>query len=636
MGKQTLSLSQWEKLLSLPVWRLKQFGRWLTRGFLNATKHLPDKEELIFKVFKSSVLLLVMIKKSLKFKSKIISMLGSLPESKWTTFLDSLNSSSDPSMLTMQLFKILGQELISRDKGCQPFWNPAFKELSEKLLLPIGTDFVGLASNSSSNWLTKQVEKSKLLMIKSTSPQSKSSQKTSWPSSMYSLASKWDEEAMPIANLKTLIVKIYPTTRQRTMLNKYIDTSRYVYNKTLELVKNKGHKPNFQSLRDILVTENSKKGYTEYQVYDKEIKDLQKQKKETEDDALIKELGERIKQLNTERRDKMKDFGYVKNDRVLNFELETPKDIRACAVKRCCDAYKTGFTNVKRGNIRHFNMAFKKKKEQNQTLEVTQKLFSITKDGNFKLTPDFLKEEAILKVHAKSRKKLKNLKIQNNIDIVRNNQGYFVHVLVPTSKRACQVHENIGSIDLGIRTLGTVHIHNVSSNETSIIEYKHRDDLLKKYNNKLDILKSRQGREKKKRKRKRKRHFLKLEKKKKDVVDLTHWLFINDLLSRTDIIYLGDIKSHDIVRGGKNKRLNRAFNDLKFYQLKTRLLYKAGLLGKLVDLTPEPYTTKTCSRCGAINNNVGSKEVFACPCCNLVTGRDFNAAKNMKMKGILS
>jgi putative transposase len=124
--------------------------------------------------------------------------------------------------------------------------------------------------------------------------------------------------------------------------------------------------------------------------------------------------------------------------------------------------------------------------------------------------------------------------------------------------------------------------------------------------------------------------------KRANLVDLSHWLFINDLLSRVDILYLGDIKSHDIVSGGKNRTLNRAFNDLKFYQLKMRPLYKAGVLGKHVHLTPEPYTTKTCSRCGVINDHVGSKEVFECPCCNLVTGRDINAAKNTKMKGILS
>jgi hypothetical protein len=129
------------------------------------------------------------------------------------------------------------------------------------------------------------------------------------------------------------------------------------------------------------VTENSKKGYEEYKVYDKEIKELQRQKTQTEDDALKNEMNEKIKQLNKERRDKVKDLKYVKNQGVQDFELQTPKDIRACAVKRCCDAYKSGFTNLKRGNIRHFNMAFKKKKEKNQTVEVTPKLLVLQVTG---------------------------------------------------------------------------------------------------------------------------------------------------------------------------------------------------------------------------------------------------------------
>jgi transposase len=52
-----------------------------------------------------------------------------------------------------------------------------------------------------------------------------------------------------------------------------------------------------------------------------------------------------------------------------------------------------------------------------------------------------------------------------------------------------------------------------------------------------------------------------------------------------------------------------------------------------VFLVPEHYTTKTCSCCGTINNKVGSKEIFECGECNLITGRDMNASKNMKMKG---
>jgi len=66
--------------------------------------------------------------------------------------------------------------------------------------------------------------------------------------------------------------------KQKLLLNKFIDTSRYVYNRTLEHI-NKGHKVNFQDLRDIIVTENTKKGLDEYKVYDSLIEELRKQKK---------------------------------------------------------------------------------------------------------------------------------------------------------------------------------------------------------------------------------------------------------------------------------------------------------------------------------------------------------------------
>jgi putative transposase len=64
------------------------------------------------------------------------------------------------------------------------------------------------------------------------------------------------------------------------------------------------------------------------------------------------------------------------------------------------------------------------------------------------------------------------------------------------------------------------------------------------------------------------------------------------------------------------------------------MLYKASVAGKKVILVPEHYTTKTCSCCGVINENVGSKEIFQCSHCNLKTGRDMNASRNMKLKGL--
>lgn len=415
---------------------------------------------------------------------------------------------------------------------------------------------------------------------------------------------------------------------QKTVLDKFIDTSRYIYNKTIDLIENKGHKVNFYNLRDILVTENSKKTLEAYKAFDAEITEVKKQKNSTDDEKRKEVLQVRMNELQQERRNAMKKYDYIKNTEVMDFELETPKDIRACAVNRCCDAYKTGFSNLRNGHIRFFKMHFKRKKEKAQTLEVTPKLFQITQNGDFAMP--CLGDDKILRVHNKMQKRLKLLTVDHNVDIVRSNSGYYVHLSVATKATVLSPdsYDTVAGIDLGIRTFGTGHINSLKTNDTTIVEYKHRADLLKKWNQKIKMLKTRQGRV-------RKKQFSKLEKAKKDLVDLLHWEFIKDILSRADVIYLGDIKSHDIVSGGRNRTLNQNFNDLKFYQLKARLMYKAGLVGKRVELVPEPYTTKTCSCCGEINNNVGSKEVFTCSSCHLVAGRDINASKNMKMKGLL-
>ena len=414
------------------------------------------------------------------------------------------------------------------------------------------------------------------------------------------------------------------------MLDAFIDTSRYVYNLTLEHI-NKGHKINFQELRDLLVTQNTKKNLDEYKAYDCDIKKLQKDKKKLRDAAKkngkevdaeqLKIIEDEIKAINKNRRNHMKDFDYSKNRLIKDFEANTPKDVRACAVKRCCDAYKTGFTNLRKGNIKHFKMAFKKKKDKIQSFEITPKIIAI-KNGEIRIAPDFFKDECVLKTH----KKLTSIQINNNVDIVRRYKEYYVHLCVETEVKEVKTLKTIAGVDLGIRTFATIHSHN--EDITVIKEYKHRADLLKKLNTKLNLLKTL--------KRIRKKQFKKIEDSKINLVNRLHWDFISGILIDNDVIYLGDIKSHDIVKDGKNKTLNLAFNDLKFYQLKQRLIYKAYLHGKKVFLVPEHYTTKTCSCCGKINNNVGCKEVFECDHCKLVAGRDVNAAKNIKMKGIFS
>jgi IS605 OrfB family transposase len=626
--KKVADTLQLEKLLSLQALTVRQSGRWLTKHLSFAIEHLPDKEELIFTVFKQCVVTLFLVKKSNLFRSKTLSMLESLPRSNWTTFLDKLNSSEESlNTLTTYVLKILAQELISREKVFRPFWILAYKELSENLLLPIETDCADLDTNLLSHWSSNQEVKSQYLKVTRTKLVNKNLPKICYPSSMCFPADKWERGVMPIGKLKTRKIQIFPTPCQKITLNEFIDTSRYVYNKTLEQIKN-GHQPNFYSLRDLLVTEKSKKGHADYSTYKDEIAAIKSLKHCDPTNDEKEEFNKRLKLKYQELRNHMKSFEYVKNLEIKDFELNTPKDVRACAVKRVCDAFKSGFTNLRRGNIRFFNLKYQKKTEPRQSFELTPKNISM-QNGKIKLLPNTLKGECFLKMSKKNEKKYKNLHIKNNVDVLREKGKYFIYISIDSKvdSESKDDFDTVAGVDMGLRTFGTVHTNTAKNHETTITEYKHRSDLLKAWNKKLQELKTRT-------KYYRKKQYNKLEKKKTDMIDSLHWEFINDLLEYNDVVYYGDIKSHDIVKDGKNKTNNQHFNDLKFYILKQRLMYKASLLGKRVFLVPEHYTTKSCSTCGMINNNVGSSEIFCCAHCCLKTGRDVNSAKNMKMKGM--
>jgi len=59
--------------------------------------------------------------------------------------------------------------------------------------------------------------------------------------------------------------------------------------------------------------------------------------------------------LEKEKLEKMKSVTAVKNPFIKEFELRTPKEIRASAVKQCCDVMKARISNLKNENIKFFN-----------------------------------------------------------------------------------------------------------------------------------------------------------------------------------------------------------------------------------------------------------------------------------------
>ena len=81
----------------------------------------------------------------------------------------------------------------------------------------------------------------------------------------------------------------------------------------------------------------------------------------------------------------------------------------------------------------------------------------------------------------------------------------------------------------------------------------------------------------------------------------------------------------------KNKHLSKAIAQQGFNEIKNQLAYKCEAYGIELVLADRWYpSSKTCSKCGAINKDLKLKDrTFICPVCGHTIDRDLNAAINL-------
>lgn len=620
MGRKLTSF-QSKKLLSLLVSVPKRFASLVTKIKSSLIKLYQGIENLIKVVCKRCVITYLLFVKYPKIREQILSMLEFHQKSKLTTLIDKLNSSRQEDLNTAHLYllQMLLQELISAEKACQHYWTPAYKELSEKLLLPIKTDCQGLDSNLLTPLLQRQEEKLQSLTIKEISLQNKSCQKTYYQLSTSTVVGKWEKEAIKEKTIqKSLKIKINLNQKQKQVINEWINTSNYVYNKTIEYV-NKGHKPNFYNLRDLLVTKNTKKNNDEYKEQENKIKELLAKRQTFSDTS---EIDKEIEQNKKLLRQVAKSLSSSVNTVIEEWEFNTPKDVRAGAVNDVCKAYKTAFSNLKLNNILHFQMKFRKHYNTTKSIVISKAMISY-ENNCFKLAPTYLKDDCKFKVG--KRMQNKKIEIEGDCRLLKQNNEYWMIIPVTIQVKDKQKPINYCGIDPGVRTFMT------SFGNNGCYEYHYNKVLLDKLNKSIFYLKSLRIKEC----HNKRKSLNKREAKKTNIINELHWKTINHLLKTNDIIHYGNIKSHNIVKNGSNNTLNQTFNDLKFYQFKQRLQYKAKIESKQVYEVNEAYTSQCCSNCGTINK-VGASKVYSCNNCKSICDRDINAAKNILLKGIIT
>ena len=221
-------------------------------------------------------------------------------------------------------------------------------------------------------------------MITKTKVLNKNYQKTYYQLSTSTVVDKWVKEVTQPNNLqRTLKVQLILTPTQSNIIDEWINTCRYIYNKTLKKINNNEAKVNFMKLRTLLVTNKTKTLHPEY------IKNINKKNKYLNKIKIIKTDLVEFNKLNIQKDNlTTKIINYEK----LHLTFIDTNSINPCKIdkniKTCVK--KLNMVNIKLNNYNKYKINYKdinfklKDKLLDEIIE-TQKLFKSGFAFNYKL-----------------------------------------------------------------------------------------------------------------------------------------------------------------------------------------------------------------------------------------------------------
>ena len=278
-------------------------------------------------------------------------------------------------------------------------------------------------------------------------------------------------------------------------------------------------------------------------------------------------------------------------------------------------ARKSAISNLKAKNIKYFRLRYKKKSHHIKTMCINPKNAVNAEGTGFK------------------KKGLEDLSPSEKIISTKDTRlGYNARtkkftMYIPYDKK-CEETVNRNSIcalDPGIRTFQTLY-------SPSGVSYQFGDEnnILKKNMDRIDSVKAFKDEPW------YKKYVNRLKTKLKNRIDDIHWKTSSFICKNFDTILIGNMSTKGVVKKGStiNKSTKRTCYALSHFLFKERLKSKASEYNCVVKIVDESYTSKTCGRCGEINENLGGSKIFKCPeyMCFYRMDRDIHGARNIYIK----
>lgn len=374
-------------------------------------------------------------------------------------------------------------------------------------------------------------------------------------------------------------VIILPSERQRKILLKWMDTYIRMYNETIKVIKR--------------------------QFYEKKKVNLNFQRLRT--DHML------------EQKEKLYKSSGLQNDDSTRIN----KHILDGAIKDVCTSYSSAFKNFKRKIIKHFRMRYIKQSKPQKILKIEKLLFS--KDRKTFCG-------SVLGSKINTSENIDFSDVNSDCTLLYNsfNKRFTLLIPIETVKedgKEKPKYEAIG-VDPGIRTFMTGyskgHTLDIGNNlqQTITKELKEIDSI-----NESEL-------SKKKRRLAENKRYNKIN----NLVDDLQWKTINHLTNNYHIILIGNMSTKGIVGNWKSKGLYKTTKRIallmRLYVFTERLKYKCSIKGCDYGMINERYTSKMCTFCGNVKEDLGSNKIYNCNKCNNSIGRDINGARNIYLLGL--
>lgn len=306
---------------------------------------------------------------------------------------------------------------------------------------------------------------------------------------------------------------------------------------------------------------------------------------------------------------------------------------RQKAVESFFDAKKVCLKRAKQGGIKRFRMR-KRSKYRSRQETVPFERYRIRSCGRVIDVRDGQRGFIPLRVVGKICKAFRHRQdtpfARSSVALTRTNTGkWYINVLLDVEVKEPEA-EHVCALDPGCRTFQTVYGTDGLVAEVGPSFAPIERELLKADKVQASIT-DRTCRSKRRRELKRRLRRT-YERVRNRVRDLHHKV-ASWLCKHYRVILLPKFETQQMVNRLSSK-VSRSMMTWSHYMFQQRLLEQAHHKGNKVLIVSEAWTSKTCGRCGRVNEALGASKVFMCPSCGVVCDRDANAARNILLRNL--